>query len=158
MGLIELLSILTLFTLVCVGVALFIFALIGIHKVYSDYQKSKWEKEYGAKLAKDTKRNEWEHIERLRDRNFLLEEVIKKNGTENHVDKINMLISEVNYDSRYNDYKKNEAKWKAFALSSMVGGFGSSEKAQTETQEDFEKYDKQRKRELRERFEKMIDS
>ena len=157
MGLIEFLSILTLFTLVCVGVALFIFALIGIHKVYSDYRKSKWEKEYGAKLAEDTKRNEWENIERLRDRNFLLEEVIKKNGTESNVDKINMLICEVNYDSRYNDYKKYEAKWKVFALSSMVGGFGSSEKAQTETQEDFERYDKQRKRELREKFERMID-
>lgn len=157
MGLIEFLSILTLFTLVCVGVALFIFALIGIHKVYSDYRKSKWEKKYGTKLAEDTKRNEWENIERLRDKNFLLEKVIKQNGTENHVDKINMLISEVNYDYRYNDYKKKEAKWKIFALSSMVGGFGSSEKAQTETQEDFERYDKQRKRELREKFERMID-
>jgi hypothetical protein len=106
MGLIEFLSILTIFTLVCVGVALFIFALIGIHKVYSDRKKSKWEKEYGAKLDEDTERNEWENIERLRDRNFLLEEIIKKNGTESHIDKINMLISELNYDSRYNDYKK----------------------------------------------------
>ena len=157
MGLIEFLSILILFTLVCVGVALFIFALIGIHKVYSDCKKSKWEKEYGAKLAEDTERNEWENIERLRDRNFLLEEVIKKNGTESHIDKINMLISELNYDSRYIDYKKHENKWKVFALSSMVGGFGSSEKAQTETQEGFERYDKQRKRELREKFERMIE-
>jgi hypothetical protein len=34
----------------------------------------------------------------------------------------------------------------------MVGGFGSSEKAQTETQEDFERYEKQRKKELREKL------
>ena len=68
-----------------------------------------------------------------------------------------MLISEVNYDSRYNDQKKYEAKWKVLALSSMVGGFGSSEKAQNETQEGFERYDKKRKRELREKFENMIE-
>ena len=93
----DFLSTLILFVFFWVGVTLFVFALIGINKVYSDYKDSKWQKQYGDKLKEDTKRNEWENIERLRDKTFLLEETIKANGLENAIDKIDIIVSELNY-------------------------------------------------------------
>jgi len=152
----EFLSTLVPLTLFCVGVALFIFALIGIHKVYSDYKKSKWQKEYGTKLKEDTKRNQWENMERLRDKVFLLEELIKENGTESNIDRIDKIISDVNYDTRYSNSQRNESKWMVHAVSSMSGGFGSSEKAQADIQDDFEQYEKKREQELREKLDEMI--
>ncbi len=145
----ELLSELLVFVISCVALATFVFACIGINTVYNNYKDSKWQKEYGDKFKEETERNRWENMERLRDKAFLLEETIKANGIENAIDKIDMIISDVNYDARYNDYRKNEAKWNVFALSSMSGGFGSSEKAQADIQEDFEEYEEQRKLELR---------
>ena len=125
--------------------ATFIFALIGIESVYDKYKMSKWQREYGDKLEEDTERNRWRNMERLSDRIFLLEEIIKESGIENSMDKIDNIISEVDYDARYNAWKKNDAKWGVFALSSMSGGLGSTEKAQAETNEDFDKYEDQRK-------------
>lgn len=156
MGWAELLSELLVFVISCVALVILVFACIGINTVYRNYKDSKWRKEYGAKLGEETARNEWENMERLRDKTFLLEETIKANGLENTIDKIDMIISDANYNARYNDYRKNEAKWKVFALSSMAGGFGSSEKTQTNIQEDFEKYEKQRKQELREKLDGII--
>ncbi len=148
----ELLSGILVFVILCVALAIFVFACIGIIMVYSNYKDSKWQKEYGNKLKEETERNEWGDMERLTDKAFLLEETIKANGLANTIDKIDIIISDVNYDARYNDYRKNEAKWKVFALSSMAGGFGSSENAKTDIQEDFEKYEKRRKQELREKL------
>ena len=91
-----------------------VFALIGIQKVYSDYKESKWEKKYGAKLKEDTKHNEWESMERLRDKVFMLEQAIKETDAGINIERIDMIMADVDYDTRYNDYRKNEAKWKVF--------------------------------------------
>jgi len=153
----ELLSGLLVFVISCVALVILVFACIGINMVYSNYKDSKWQKKHGDKLKEETERNEWEGMERLRDKAFLLEETIKANGLANTIDKIDIIISDVNYDAKYNDYRRNEAKWKVFALSSMAGGFGSSEKAQTDIQENFEKYEKRRKQELREKLDGIIE-
>lgn len=142
----ELLSILAISAIILAAI---VFALIGIGKVYSDYKESKWQKEYGDKLKQDTERNRWENMELLRDRTFLLEEVIRDNCIESNIDRIDRIISEVDYDARYNTWKRNEAKWKVSALSSMAGGFGSSKKAQADLDEDFDEYEEQRRQELR---------
>jgi len=152
MTLIGFVSTLIQFTLFCIGVVLFVFALIGIGKVYSDYKESKWQKQYGDKLEKDTERNRWENMELLRDRTFLLEEVIRDNSIESNIDRIDRIISEVDYDARYNACNKNEAKWNFYAVSMI----GSSEKAQAEVVEDFERYEEQRKQELRDKLNKTI--
>ena len=136
--------------------ATFIFALIGIESVYDKYKMSKWQKEYGNKLQEDTERNRWRNMERLSDRVFLLEEIIKENGIQNSMDKIDKIISEVDYDARYNAWKKNNAKWGVFALSSMSGGFGSTEKAQAEIDEDFDEYEERKRQELRGKLNKAF--
>ena len=148
----ELLSELLVFVISCVGLVILVFACIGINTVYRNYKDSKWQKEYGDKLKEDTKHNQWENMEQLRDKVFLLEELIKKNGIESNLDGIDRIISDVNYGTRYNDYKKIETKWNVFAITMM----GTSEKAQTNIQEDFEKYEKQRKQELWEKLDGII--
>ena len=160
MELVELLSLLLMLFLSCVVLAVFIFSCIGIHAVYSKYKDSKWEKEYGPrwkKLEEENDRNEWEEIERLRDKIFLFEEALEAKGFENIIEKIVMVISNVNYNERFDDYKKNENLWKIVALSSMSGGFGASEKAQHSVDEGFEKYEKQRKKNLQEQFSLLIE-
>ncbi len=149
----EFLSGLLVFVISCVALAILVFACIGINMVYRNYKDSKWQKEYGNKLKEETERNKWEDRESLRDKVFLLEETIKANGLENTIDKIDIIISDWNYDARYNDYRKNEAKWNVFAITMM----GTSEKAQTDVQEDFEKYEKHRKQELREKLDGIIE-
>ena len=146
-------------TLVITAVILatIVFALIGVDKVYSGYKESKWQKEYGNKLQENTERAEWENMERLRDKVLLFEEVAKENGLENSIDQINRIISEVDYDTRYNSWKQIETKWNVFALSSMSGGLGSTEKAQGETNEDFDKYEEQKRQELRKKVNKAIE-
>ena len=134
-----------------------VFALIGIQKVYSGYKESKWEKKYGTKLKEDAKRNKWESMERLRDKVFMLEQAIKETDAGINIERIDMIMADVDYDTRYNDYRKNEAKWETYSLSSMVGGFGTSSKAQADLDKDFEKYEIQRKQELREKLKKVIE-
>ena len=153
----ELIPNLMPFTLFLVGLVLFVFALIGIHSVYREYKESKWQKEYGDKLEQETEHNRWRNTERLSDRAFLLEEIVKKHGNENSIDKIDKIISEVDYDERYETWKKVYSKWTFFTLSSMSGGLGSSEKAQAEVNEDFNEYEEKKKRQLREKLNKAIE-
>lgn len=154
-GWIELLSSVVGFALFCLGLTLFVFALIGIQKVFYEYKESKWQRKYGKKLKEESERNQWENMERLRDRVLLLEEIVKESGIEKSAAKIDEIISGLDYDARYNVWKKNEDKWQVFALSSMSGGFGSTEKAQAEVNEDFNKYEEQRRKELRRKLERI---
>lgn len=151
----ELLSGLLVFVISCVALAILVFALIGIQKVFDEYKESKWQRKYGKKLKEESERNQWENMERLRDRVLLLEEIVKENGIEKSAAKIDEIISGLDYDARYNVWKKNEDKWQVFALSSMSGGFGSTEKAQAEVNEDFNKYEEQRRKELRRKLERI---
>jgi hypothetical protein len=134
--------------------ATIVFALIGIHSVYSRHKEAKWQRKYGDKLEKDTERNMWKSMERLSDRVFLLEEIIKKHSIENGIDIIDRIISEVDYDERYGTWKKTDSKWTVYALSSMSGGLGSTDKAQAEVNEDFNEYELQKKRQLKEKLNK----
>jgi len=143
---------LLLMALTVIILATIVFALIGIHSVYSEYRKAKWQREYGDKMEDDTERNKWRSMERLSDKVFLLEEIIKEHGIENSIDTIDRIISEVDYDERYGTWKKIDSKWTIFALSSMSGGFGSTEKAQAEANEDFNEYEGQKKQQLREKL------
>jgi hypothetical protein len=154
-GWIELLSSVVGLALFCLGLTLFVFALVGIQKVFDDYKESKWQRKYGKKLKEESERNQWENMERLRDRVLLLEETVKENGIEKSAAKIDEIISGLDYDVRYNVWKKNEDKWRVFALSSMSGGFGSTEKAQAEVNEDFNKYEEQRRKELRRKLDRI---
>ena len=138
--------------------ATFLFAVIGVGTVYNEYKKSKWQKKYGSKqkeFEEKTERNEWTNMEKLRDKVLLFEEITKENGLENCINEINRIISEMDYDARYNAWKSSMDKWKVFAISSMYGGLGSSEKAQTEINEDFDEYEEQRKQELRKKLNKI---
>ncbi len=153
----EWLELLLQMALTAIVLVTIVFALIGINKVYKEYKESKWEKKYGNKLNEDTERAQWENEERLNDRVFLLEEIIKEHGIENSIDKIKRIISEVDYDARYGTWKKIDSKWRVFALSSMSGGFGSSKKAQNKVNEDFGKYEEQRKQELIKKLKKAIE-
>ena len=135
----ELLSGLLFVVLFYGALATLVFAVIGINTVYSNYKDSKWEKEHGSKWAKledENKRNEWEDMERLKDKIFLLEETVKACGLEKISDEIDVIMSNENYDALYDDYRKNETKYNIIALSSMAGGFGSSEKAQADVLKD----------------------
>lgn len=102
MGWIEFLTVVVGFALLCLGLTIFVFALIGIQKVFDDYKESKLQREYGKKLKEETKRNQWENMERLRDRVLLLEEIVKLNGIEKSVAKVDEIISGLDYDARYN--------------------------------------------------------
>ena len=137
--------------------ATIVFALIGISKVYGDYKDSKWQKQHDNKLEEETERAQWENMERLSDRAFLLEEIIKEHGIANSIDKIERIISEVDYDERYGTWKKIDSKWTVFALSSMSGGFGSTENAQAKVNEHFKEYEDQKKQQLREKLSKAIE-
>lgn len=101
-GLIEFLSVVVVFALFFLGLTIFVFALIGIQKVFADYKESKWQREYGKELKEETKRNQWENMERLRDRVLLLEEIVKLNTIEKSVAKVDEIISGLDYDARYN--------------------------------------------------------
>jgi len=149
----ELLSGLLVFVISCVALAIFAFACIGINTVYRNNKDSKWQKEYGNKLKEETERNEWENRESLRDKAFLLEETIKANGLENTIDKIDIIVSDWNYDARYNDYRENEAKWNVYAITMM----GTSEKAKIDVQEDFKRYENHRKQKLRGKLDGIIE-
>jgi len=148
-GWIEFSSMVMTFVLVGLFLTIFVLALIGVQKICDDRKELKWQREYGKKLQEETERNQWTNMERLRDTIFLLEELIKDKGIQSSMHSIDRIISQVDYDARYNAWKKNEAKWELLALSSMAGGFGSTEKTQVDINENFVKYEEQRKRELR---------
>ena len=150
-----------LFTLAVFAIILatFLFAVIGVGAVYNEYKKSKWQKKYGSKqkeFDEKSERNEWINMEKLRDKILLFEEIAKENGLENCISGINRIISDVDYYARYNAWKKNMDNWEVYALSSMSGGFGSSEEAQNEINEDFDEYEEQRKQELSKKLNKLI--
>ncbi|MHC4113519.1 MAG: hypothetical protein ACYSWZ_09465 [Planctomycetota bacterium] len=127
-----------------------LFALIGIGSVYGDYRESKrkekWQKKYGDKQAKIIEKirlTEWEKIEQLRDKLFLFEEVTKDNGFESSIDKINRIISEVNYEARYNSWKIYEG------IRTRVCTLGLSEKQVADRSEYCKRYEEQIRQELR---------
>jgi hypothetical protein len=64
----------------------------------------------------------------------------------------------VDYDERYDTWKEIDSKWGGYALSSMFGGFGATEKAQADVNEDFEKYAVQKKQQLKEKLKKATNT
>lgn len=160
MGLIEslltLIDFLIVFVPVCIGFAILVFAVIGIDAVYRNYKARKWQQQYGHKLDEETIRNRWEQQARLSDRVFLLEEAIRRNGIESSMDPIDKVLAEVDYDARYNAWMKVDGKCTVYTISSMSGGFGSSEEAQADINKDFDSYEEQIKQELREQLNKTF--
>lgn len=129
-----------------------VFALIGIGKVYGEYRESRWQEKYRVQnneMREKIERTGWEEVERLKDRLFLFEEFTKENGLESSIDKINRIISEINYDDRHNTWKKNKARWVMFPRLPLECIFRSNPKIQSEFEEAFRKYEEQRKQELR---------
>ena len=120
-------------TLVALILAMVVFALIGILIIYRGRKKPKLQKKDGNRSKGDAKRTQWKSMEQLKDRVFLLEEIIQEHGIEKNIDRVNRIISEVDYDMQYNALKKIDS---------------------TGTNKDFDKLVEQKEQQLREKLKK----